>query len=307
MLLERTMPKQVRGLIAAALTPFDKDGNVDPSTISPLVERLQSQGISGLYVCGSTGEGISLSTAERKQVAEAYMSAAKDKQFVFVQVGHNSLREAQDLARHAAEHGADAISATCPSYFKVSSIDGLVRCMSEIASITPQTPFYYYHIPALTGNSLDMQEFLSVAQDAIPNLAGIKYTTPRLHVFQQCAAFAPDKFQVFWGVDEMLLPALASGATAAIGSTYNVLAPVYTDLIERFEANDLEAARGLQLKAIRAIDALLKYPFQAALKHVVELQTGGEINFGGARLPLDCLSPEQCASLEVDMKALGVC
>ncbi|MEC8553458.1 MAG: dihydrodipicolinate synthase family protein [Planctomycetota bacterium] len=301
------MPKQVHGLIAAALTPFDQDGNVATSTISPLVERLQSQGISGLYVCGSTGEGISLSTLERKQVAEAYLSAAKDKQSVFVQVGHNSLREAQDLSRHAAEHGADAISATCPSYFKVSTVDGLVRCMSEIASVTPQTPFYYYHIPALTGNSLDMQEFLSVAQDAIPNLAGIKYTTPQLHVFQQCAAFAPDKFQVFWGVDEMLLPALASGATAAIGSTYNVLALIYAEMIERFAAKDLEAARKLQLKAIQAINILLKYPFQAALKHVVAVQTGGEINFGGARLPLDCLTPEQRDSLEDEMKALGIC
>ena len=301
------MPNQVRGLIAAALTPFDSDGNVETSTISPLVERLQSQGISGLYVCGSTGEGISLSTTERMQVAEAYLSAAKGKQFVFVQVGHNSLREAQDLARHATEHGANAISATCPSYFKVGTIDGLVRCMSEIASVTPQTPFYYYHIPALTGNALDMQEFLSVAQNAIPNLAGIKYTTPQLHIFQQCAAFAPDRFQVFWGVDEMLLPALASGATAAIGSTYNVLAPVYTELIERFEANDLEAARELQLKSIQAIDVLLKYPFQSALKHVVALQTGGEIDFGGARLPLDSLSLEQRDSLEAEMKALGVC
>ena len=87
-----------------------------------LAVTLLGNNISGLYVCGSTGEGMSLSTSDRKAIAEASVEAAAGRVPVIVQVGHNSLAEARHLAEHAAEIGADMISATCPSYFKASDV-----------------------------------------------------------------------------------------------------------------------------------------------------------------------------------------
>ena len=117
------MHSPLRGLVAATYTPFKPDRSLDLAAVPDLVERLLTDGVDGLYVCGSTGEGVSLSTPERKQVTEAYIAAAADRMPVVVQVGHNSLAEARDLAAHAEAAGADATSAMPPSYFKPGIFD----------------------------------------------------------------------------------------------------------------------------------------------------------------------------------------
>jgi N-acetylneuraminate lyase len=99
---------KLSGLIAATYTPLDDVGELDTDPIAPMTEWLIAQGVSGLYVCGSTGEGMSLSGAERRKVAEAYVQSANGRVPVIVQVGHNSLAEARQLATHAQQIGADA-------------------------------------------------------------------------------------------------------------------------------------------------------------------------------------------------------
>ena len=97
--------------------------------------------------------------------------------------------------------------------------------MQHIASGAPNLPFYYYHIPMLTGSTLDMVEFLTQGAKSIPNLVGLKYTDTKLYEFQNCLELAAGRFDVVWGCDEMLLGALATGGRGAIGSTYNIAAP----------------------------------------------------------------------------------
>jgi N-acetylneuraminate lyase len=140
---------------------------------------------------------------------------------VLVHVGHNSIWESKELAAHAQAIGADYISTTPPTYFKIGNIPTLVSCLADIASAAPQLPFYYYNIPALTGINLDMVELLAQAQIAIPTLAGIKYTTPNIHEYQACLNFTAKTYDVLYGTDEMFLSALAVGAKGFIGSTYN--------------------------------------------------------------------------------------
>src|SRR6056297_2434077 len=125
--------RRLDGLVAATYTPLDDEGAVDSVMVGPLVEHLLGSRVNGFYVCGSTGEGMSLTSSERKIVAEAYVQAAQRRVPVIVQVGHNSLAEARRLAAHAQEIGADMISATCPSYFKVDTVAGLTQCMAKVA------------------------------------------------------------------------------------------------------------------------------------------------------------------------------
>jgi N-acetylneuraminate lyase len=290
------------GLVAATLTPMAPNGDVMLDQVTALADLLIAQGVNGFYVCGSTGEGISLTIAERKSIATAFIDAAAGRVPVIVQVGHNSLREAHGLAAHAAEASASAVSATCPSYFKVNSVDTLVDCMAEIASGAPELPFYYYHIPSLTGNRLNMQDFLRKASERIPNLVGMKYTTPELHDFQQCLEMDSRRFEVLWGVDEMLLPALTVGAQAAIGSTYNIAAPLYRRIVDAFSAGDLNEARLLQLKAVEMISVMLKYPFHGALKFLVKQQG---VDVGRCRLPQRELTVQEQASLQSELEACG--
>ncbi len=296
------MPQKLAGLVAATYTPLRSDSRLHLEQVSPLVEHLLSQGVAGLYVCGSTGEGMSLSSLERQEVAEAYVGSALGRVPVVVQVGHNSLVEARSLAAHAQQIGASVISATCPSYFKITTVDALIESMAIVAAGAPELPFYYYHIPMLTDSKLDMVEFMQRGSERIPNLVGLKYTAATLHEFQQCVALDNGRFDVVWGFDEMLLGALATGATAAIGSTYNIAAPLYLRIMAAFAAGNLQEARQLQALSITMIRRIGAYPFHPAMKAVLKMKG---LDVGGCRLPLGRLSEQEAQSLKSDLDAIG--
>ena len=293
---------RLTGLIAATYTPFHADGPLNTEPIPAYVDFLLKNGVSGLYVCGSTGEGVSMTTAERRTLAEAFVQAAAGRVPVIVQVGHNSLQEARDLAAHAADAGADVISAVCPFYFKPASIDLLVRSMAEVAAGAPGLPFYYYHIPSMTGVSLSMTEFLTAAADSIPNLAGLKFTSAAVYEYQSCLAADDGCFDILWGYDEMLLSALVVGAKGAVGSTYNIAAPLYRKLIDAFAAGDLTAAKEAQAKSVAFIQLMARYPFHSATKRILR-----EFGFdmGTCRLPQASLSPEHEDALLRGLNQIG--
>jgi N-acetylneuraminate lyase len=221
---------------------------------------------------------------------------------VVVQVGHNSLAEARDLAAHAQAAGADATSAMPPSYFKPGSVAMLVECCAEIAAAAPGLPFYYYHIPVMTGVGLPMVEFLKHAAERIPNLAGLKYTANTLHEYQECVALEGGRFDVLYGFDELLLPALAVGAAGAVGSTFNIAAPLYRRLIECFARGDIEAAREAQLKAVQMITTIGRHPFHPAMKVILGWL---DTPCGSCRPPLPEVSPGDQATLRAALEQIG--
>jgi len=293
---------RIEGLVAATVTPLNADGSLNLRVVPRLVDHLVSSGVSGLYACGSTGGGVSLTDDQRRAIAEAFINAANGRVKVIVQVGHNSLSAAAALAQHAAEVGADVISATCPSYFKIDCVRTLVDSMEPIAKAAPDTPFYYYHIPALTNVKLSMTEFLALGAKRIPNLVGIKYTEPLLHEYQECVEFNSGKFDILWGVDEMLLGALATGAQGAIGSTYNIAASLYHGIIRAFNEGDIQEARRLQSQANAMIRVMASYPFHASLKVALRLL---DLDCGGCPLPQVNLSPKEEAELKSKLEAIG--
>ena len=296
------MLKKLEGLVAAPFTPMHEDGTINLPQIEPLVEHYINHQIKGIFVCGSTGEGPSLSREERMQVAEAFTKAAQGRLFVFVHVGHSSLAEARKLAVHAQKIGADAISATLPTYFKITTEDVLIRCLQEIAEEAPGLPFYYYNIPSLTGVHIEMASFLHHAQDAIPTLAGIKYTSPLLHDFQACLSSNEQQFDMLYGTDEMFLPALAVGAKGFIGSTYNFAAPVYHKIQAAFWEGELAVARQYQDQVIAMVRLIVKYgviPSQKAIMKMIGLDCGP------VRLPLQTLTAQQEGELQKELEQIA--
>jgi len=296
------MTTRLTGLIPATYTPFRADGAIDLDAIPPIVERLVAEGVSGLYVCGSTGEGVSLTSPERKAVAEAFIAAAAGRVPVMVHVGHNSVEEARGLAAHAQLAGADFTSAMPPSYFKIGDPGVVVDCCAAIAAAAPALPFYYYHIPVMTGVNLDLAAFLRRAGDRIPNFAGTKYTAATIHEYLDCVDLDGGRFDVLYGYDELLLPALAAGARGAVGSTFNVAAPLYLRIMAAFSAGDMAAARAEQLRSVRMINTIGRHPFHPAMKVVMEL-VGTPC--GPPRLPLPALNAAQRTQLHADLEAIG--
>ena len=296
------MDFRLTGLVAAAFTPMHPDGSLNPDQVGPIVDYLVGHGISAVYVCGSTGEGPSLTAGERKAAAAAFVRAAAGRLPVVVQVGHTSLAEARQLAAHAQQLGADAISAVAPYYFKPDSIDALLDCLAQITAGAAELPFYYYHIPALTGVGLDVVELLRRAAERVPTLVGVKYTAPTVDEFQALRAVEDGRFDVLHGRDEMLLAALATGTRGAIGSTYNFAAGLYRRLIAAFDRGDLQEARRCQALSVAMIRAILGFGGQAGLKAAMNL-IGPDC--GPTRLPLVTLGPAQTAKLKSQLEALG--
>ncbi len=296
------MSRRLTGLIVATYTPMRSDYSIDLDAIGPMIDRLVAEGVKGLFVCGSTGEGVSLTTDERKQVAEAFVAAARGRVPVIIHVGHNSLHEARGLAAHAQRAGADFTSAVAPSYFHVGDVATLVDGIALVAAGAPELPFYYYHIPAMTGIDVDMVELLRHAGDRVDNLVGAKYTANTLHEYQACVAMEGGRFDVLYGYDELLLSSLAVGARGAVGSTYNIAAPLYRRIIDAFDAGDMEQARAEQLLAVEMIRTLSRYPFHPAVKAVM-----GMIGTpcGPCRLPLPPLGKADARQLREDLEVIG--
>lgn len=289
------------GLIPATFTPMKADGSLNLSAIPALTEQLLRDGVRGLYVCGSTGEGVSLTREERMAVAEAYVVAAAGRVPVVVQVGHNSLGEARLLAEHAQKIGADGISATPPMYFKPANVEMVVACMAEVAAGAPDLPFYYYHIPPMTGVNVDMAALSELSSERIPTWAGVKFSSTAVHDMM-AGLNAPGGFNFVFGSDEMLLSGLIAGAHGAVGSTYNFAAPLFNKLIAALQAGDIAAALRHQQRATAMILTILRHGSTPALKAVMGL-IGHDC--GPTRLPIAPLTPTQIAALRADLEVSG--
>lgn len=287
------------GLIAATFTPMHDDGTLRLELVPEIVDRLVERGVRGLYVCGSTGEGPLLTGDERRAVAEAYVRAADGRLPVFVQVGHASVAEARGLAAHAQAIGADAVSATPPTYFKPATVTDVVACMAEIAAGAPALPFFYYHIPPITGVAVDIVGLLDAAADRVPSLAGVKFSSPAVFEF---AVADLARFDVLFGVDEMLLAGLVAGAHGAVGSTYNLLPETHLATMEAFRRGDIAAAAAHQRAATRLVRRLTRDRSLPFLKGAMAL-AGPPI--GPTRLPLLPAAEAELAHLRADLEETG--
>jgi len=276
---------KLEGLIAAPFTPLNQSGDLNLTLIPQYYQFLKQNGVKGAFICGSTGEGVSMTRDEKMETAAAWASATKgDPDFrVMTLLGGTCLEDCKFLAKHAAEVGLFGVSFTAPSYFKPSSVAVLAEMCAEIAAVVPDLPFYYYHIPVLTGVNLSMFDLLGEVDGKIANFAGVKYTHEDFMDFLSCMSYRGGRYDMLWGRDENMLSALVLGTKAAVGSTFNYLAPLYTQLIEAFNQNDLKTAAALQQKSIDFIRLLGKYGGIATGKAYMKLV---DIDCGQFRLPV---------------------
>jgi len=293
---------RLNGLIAAPFTPFQLDGAIRASLVKPYAEHLAATGVGGAFICGTTGEGSSLAADERVLLAEAWKAAMPDGMKLVVHVGHLSLQESRELAAHAAKIGADAVAAIAPSFYKPAAIDDLIDWCAAIAAAAPKVPFYFYHMPSMTGVNFPIIQFLEKGAKKIPNLAGIKFTYENLMDYHQALAFENGRYDILFGRDEILLAGLSLGARGAVGSSYNFAAPLFLKVIEAWEKQDLPAARAAQLKAIGLISILAGYGGLPAAKAAMRIVG---IDCGDVRTPLRSLDEDQQAELKAELARGG--
>ncbi|XP_050819526.1 N-acetylneuraminate lyase isoform X2 [Gopherus flavomarginatus] len=298
-------PKRLQGLTAATITPMTPDGEINLSVIGQYVDYLvKEQGVKNVFVNGTTGEGLALSTQERKQLAEEWVTKGKNKlDHVIIHVGALNLPEAKEMAKHAAVIGASGIAAIAPFFFKPTNKDTLVAFLREIASEAPGIPFYYYHIPSLTGVKIRVEELLDGIKEQIPTFQGVKFSDTDLLDFAQCVKNNKEQFVLLYGVDEHLLSALAMGASGAVGSTYNYLGKKYNLMLEAFAKQDLVLAQQHQFCTGEFLSFVFKLGFGVAQTKAVMSFTS-RIPMGPPRLPLLSASMDFIEKAKAKMDSL---
>ena len=258
--------------------------------------------VQGAFVCGTTGEGSSLTSDERRDVAAAWRAATPAGLALTVHVGHLSLRESQALARHAQQIGADAIATLAPNFFKPANAQELVAWCASVAAAAPKLPFYYYHMPGMTGVNIPVRDFLALAPAQIPTFVGIKFTHEDLVDYADSYALAKNRYSMLFGRDEILLSGLQIGAAGAVGSTYNYAAPLYLQLMAALAAGDLETARARQAQAREFIDIMNGLGGLPAGKIIMKFIG---VDCGQVRAPLSRVDEAREAELHRQLTAIG--
>ena len=295
--------ERITGLINAPFTPMKPDGDINPEPIPAYAAMLAKNGLKGVFINGSSGEGYMLTTDERKQLAEKWMSCIPAGFKVIVHVGSCCLRESVELARHAAGIGAWGIGTMAPPFPKIGRIEELVKYCEAIAAAAPALPFYFYHIPAFNGCNLPMVDFLKAVDGRIPNFAGIKYTFESMYEYNQCRLYGNGKFDMLHGQDETYLPSLAQGgAKGGICGTTNYNGRIQVAIGEAWEKGDLAKARELQNYSQEVINVICHFRGNiVGGKRIMKLIG---LDLGPNRVPWRNMTDEEEAALKAELEAI---
>lgn len=295
--------EKIKGLIDAPFTPMLPNGDINLTPIPVYAKMLVSNGLKGVFVNGSSGEGYMLTPEERMKLAEAWISTVPEGFKVIVHVGSCCLRESVRLAEHAAAIGAWGIGSMAPPFPKIGRIEELVKYCETIAAAAQQLPFYYYHIPVFNGAYLPMLDLLKAVDGRIPNFAGIKYTYESLYEYNQCRLYKNGRFDMLHGQDETILPSLAQGTQGGIGGTTNYNGRELTGIIEAWERGDIATAREKQEFSQAVINVICNYRGNiVGGKRIMKLIG---LDLGPNRVPFRNMTDEEEQSMKAELEAIG--
>ncbi|XP_032457066.1 N-acetylneuraminate lyase-like isoform X2 [Nasonia vitripennis] len=246
----------------------------------------------GVLVNGTTGEGMTMSVNERKEIAEAWSEATKSHdQHMVLQVGGAPLADVKELASHAQSLNVDAILCLPELYYKPSNVEQLVEYLQAVGEAAPETPLLYYHFPNMSRVSIHMGQFLESVRDRIPTLVGIKFTSTDLEEGSRALRVEDGRYTVFLGSNQLIPAGSAVGMDSFMPSTANLFPELVRDIIRYSKEEDYSSAKSKQEKLLRAFESLsqLGHPvasMKAAMSHL------SPIEVGPSRTPLPSLDNE---------------
>jgi N-acetylneuraminate lyase len=300
------MEKKAVEILCATFTPMLPDGSLNLHRIPDLYTHCHDVHANGIFLNGTTGECMSLSTAERIQLVDGWMAERKNRRDnlkVVVHVGSANLLEAATMAEHAQSQGVDGIAMVPTFYFRPKDLNDLVNQCVYVAGTAPTLPFFYYNIPSLTGVTFPMIRFIELAAKRIPNFAGIKNSFNDLVDYQHCLHFAKEKYALYWGSDEVFTMLYAGGNRHYVGSTYNYMNSLYLKVIDAIADGDHAAVAKLQEDADAIYHVILAYNNIISGKEMMKFLG---VDCGPVRRPLNSLTPGDSQTLLQKLKATPI-
>lgn len=289
----------LHGIFPALVSAFDEHGHVDIAAMKALVEFQIEAGVHGLHPGGTTGEAPLMEISERKKISECVVEATEARVPVIVQVGHITTRGAIDLAKHAHQVGADAVSAVTPYYYTLPE-QALATYFLDIARALPDDfPVYLYNIPQCTQNPVSPSLLAQVRKYA-PNVRGLKHSEPNIEKLGSFLRTGGD-VEVFVGSDGLILAGLAMGAIGAVSGNANVAPELFVRLYNAWKSGHIHEARGHQDRIAHIAHHLGNGGDLARFKEALARRG---IQVGTVRKPLKALDDDGRAGVEAAMTLL---
>jgi dihydrodipicolinate synthase/N-acetylneuraminate lyase len=257
------------GVLPAMATPLQEDGyTVAVDVIPDLVDFLVDAQVRGLFVGGTTGEGLVLALHERMSLHEASLMAAAGRVPVLLHVGANTTAETLALARHAASLQADAIVVITPTFFAMPD-DALTAYFAEVAAAAPDLPVLVYDIPQMAVNGVSPAA-LSHLGATVANFAGIKCSRLDAQVIRRLVDAAPPNVALYAGNEAIALGSLALGAHALISGLATAIPEPFVALTASFSRGTIAAAQEEQRRVNRLLALLPAGARLGAIKRILE-------------------------------------
>jgi 4-hydroxy-tetrahydrodipicolinate synthase len=294
-------PFRPGGVNPALVTPFAKDQSVDERAFRNLIRHVIDH-VDGLVPCGTTGEFNYLTPDEHRRLVQIAVGEAQDKP-VIAGTGAAATKLVIELARNAQEAGATACLIVTPHFLHPSD-KGIYQHYYEIARTLPDMPIILYNIPQVVDAYLPRRVVEDLAD--IPNIVGLKDSSGNLTYMMEILEYAGDRIRVLIGHDEVVLNALAGGASGMILASAQVYPEMWQAVLKAVQCGDLEAARVLQRQVQKLSRIFCRYGGGVAVKQALRMMG---VSAGRPRSPLKsvggALMHEDRAEIQLELEKLG--
>ena len=270
-----------RGIATALITPF-RNGEVDYDTFGRLIDWQIENGIDALVICGTTGEGSTLSDEEHKACIRFAVERAAGRTVIIAGTGSNDTNYAINLTKYSCDVGADAMLVVTPYYNKATQ-RGLVESFYAIADASTK-PMIVYNVPSRTGCNIQPQTYLKLAEHE--NIRGIKEANGDISSVVETQSLLRGKLDLYSGNDDQLVPILAMGGAGCISVLSNLMPRQTREICDRFWDGDIAGAAKLQCDYLPLINALFSEVNPIPVKAAMAAMGFGE---NSLRLPLTCM------------------
>jgi len=239
------------GAATALVTPLNRDG-VDYENLGRLIDWQIEEGIDALVICGTTGEGSTLTDDEHRQVLEYSIKRAAGRVPMIAGTGSNDTAYAIDLTKHACEIGYDGMLLVTPYYNKATQ-KGLIASFTAIADASSK-PCILYNVPSRTGCSIEPSTYAALADH--PMIQGIKEANGNISKIVETMALIGDKMDLYSGNDDQIVPLLSVGGSGVISVLSNIMPKETSLLCKKFFEGDIAGAAKMQFDYLELINAL---------------------------------------------------
>ena len=290
----------LQGALTAIVTPFTKSGAVDFPAFRRLLKRQVAGGVSGIVVCGSTGEAVTLNDKEYAEVIQFAVKEVAGKVPVIAGAGSNNTARAIELSKIARAQGAVGLLHVSPFYNKPTP-NGLVAHYKAIADAVP-LPVILYNVPSRTGSNVLPATVVRIARE-VPGVIAIKEAAGKIDQFRDIIKDAPKGFVVLSGDDAITLEAMRLGARGCISVVANEVPQEFTELCQEALAGNWKRAEELHRRLLPLMDINFIESNPIPVKTALSMMGLIQESF---RLPLVALEPQNKAKLKKCLQGLGL-